>query len=52
MNADKAKITDIFNNATAKFSKTDLRSLIVPLPPLKEINRIVDTINKTLEILA
>ena len=39
-------------SATAKFSKTDLRSLVVPLPPLKEIIRIVDTLNKTLELIA
>lgn len=32
-------------SATAKFSKTDLRTLAVPLPPLKEIERIVDRIN-------
>ena len=32
-------------SATAKFSKTDLRTLVVPLPPLEEIKRIVDTLN-------
>lgn len=38
-------------SATAKFSKTDLRSLVVPLPPLSEIVRIVDAINRALEII-
>ena len=38
-------------SATAKFSKTDLRSLVVPLPPLNEIKRIVDIINHMNEIL-
>ncbi len=38
-------------SATAKFSKTDLRLLVVPLPPLSEIVRIVDAINRALEII-
>ncbi|MBO7730198.1 MAG: restriction endonuclease subunit S [Lachnospiraceae bacterium] len=38
-------------SATAKFSKTDLRSLVVPLPPLNEIKRIVDTLNRMNAIL-
>ena len=38
-------------SATAKFSKTDLRALVVPLPPLNEIMRIVTTLNRTLELV-
>ena len=38
-------------SATAKFSKTDLRTLVVPLPPLEEIKRIVDSINSTRNII-
>ncbi len=38
-------------NATPKFSKTDLRSLAVPLPPLNEIIRIVSTLNDAFQIL-
>lgn len=38
-------------SATAKFSKTDLRALVVPLPPLSEIIRIVSVLNNTLRII-
>ncbi|MCI6825673.1 MAG: restriction endonuclease subunit S [Ruminococcus bromii] len=37
-------------SATAKFSKTDLRSLIVPIPPLSEIKRIVKKLNEILPL--
>lgn len=38
-------------SATAKFSKTDLRTLVVPLPPLNEIKRIVNKVDAVLEQL-
>ena len=38
-------------SATAKFSKTDLRALIVPLPPLNEIIRIVTMLNNALKMI-
>ena len=37
-------------SATAKFSKTDLRSLIVPIPPLSEIKRIVQKLEEILPL--
>ena len=37
-------------SATAKFSKTDLRSLIVPIPPLSEIKRIVQKLDEILPL--
>lgn len=37
-------------SATAKFSKTDLRSLVVPIPPLSEIKRIVQKLEEILPL--
>jgi len=38
-------------SATAKFSKTDLRKLVVPLPPLAEQKRIADTLDEVLRVI-
>ena len=38
-------------SATAKFSKTDLRAMAVPVPPIEEQKRIVDITNMLLEEL-
>ena len=38
-------------SATAKFSKTDLRSLIVPIPPLAEQKRIVERVEEIFRLL-
>jgi len=38
-------------SATAKFSKTDLRSLIVPIPPIAEQKRIVERVEEIFRLL-